>query len=113
MNHELKKNIEEYDDLKVELDLLRKELTMRTARVKDSVEFEKSTRMLDEILSRQRSPSDKTGLGYDIILKVASSTEVNTMLSMKEYEGISRNCNEKIQEHNTSNWNRIPKFMKA
>lgn len=62
MNHKLKKNIEDYEELKAELDLLRKELTMTTARIKDTVKFENSTKMLDKILSRQRSPSDRTWL---------------------------------------------------
>ena len=43
MNHKLKKNIEDYEELKVELDFLRKELTMTTVRIKDNVKFEKST----------------------------------------------------------------------
>lgn len=43
MNHKLKKNIEDYEELKVELDLLRKEQVMTTSRIKDSVKFEKST----------------------------------------------------------------------
>ena len=107
MNHKLKKNIEDYEELEVELDLLRKELTMTIARIKDIVKFEKSTKMLDEILSRQRSPFDKTGLGYDNNLKTSSSVEVNTNLSIKEDEGRSRNYNEELQEHNTSNWNSV------
>ena len=94
MHHKLKKNIEDYEELEVELDLLRKELTMTTARIKDSVKFEKSIEMLDEILSRQRSPFDKIGLGYDNRMKIASSTEINTKLSVKEYEGRSINYNE-------------------
>ena len=77
MNHKLKKKIEE---LKAEVDLLRKEITMTTTRIKDSVKFEKCTEMLDEILSRQRSPFDKVGLGYDSILKTTSLDEVNTNL---------------------------------
>ena len=31
--------------------------------------FEKSTKKLDDILSSQRSPNDKTGLGYNESLK--------------------------------------------
>ena len=54
MNHKPKKNIEYYEELKVELDLLRDELTMTTTRIKCSVKFEKCTEMLDEILGRQR-----------------------------------------------------------
>ena len=72
MNHKLKKKIEE---LEAEVDLLRKELTMTTIRIKDSVKFEKRTKMLDEILCRQRSPLDKIGLGYDKILKTTNSTK--------------------------------------
>ena len=75
MNHKMKKNIEDYEELKDEMDLLRKELTMTTARIQDNVKFGKSTKMLDEILSRQRSPFDKTGLGYDSRLKTTSSVE--------------------------------------
>ena len=75
---------------------------MTTARTKDSVKFEKSTKMLDEILSRQRSPSDKIRLGYDNSLKIASSSEVNTKLSVKGDEGRSRKCNEELQQHNIS-----------
>ena len=55
----MKKSIKNYEELEVELDLLRKELTMTTTRIKYSVKFEKSTEMLDEILSRKRSPFDK------------------------------------------------------
>ena len=83
MNHKLKKNIEDYEELEVELDLQIKEIPVTNARVKVSVKFEKSTEMLDEILSRQRSPSNKTGLGYDNNLKTTSSTEVNTKLLVK------------------------------
>ena len=60
MSHKLKKNIEYCEELKVELDILRKEIKLTISRIKDSVKIEKSTKMLDEILSRQRSPSDKT-----------------------------------------------------
>ena len=94
MNHKLKKNIEDYE----ELDLLRKELAMTTARIKDIVKFEKSTKMLDGILSRQRSPFDNTWLGYDNNLKTTSSSEVKTRLSVKGDEGRSRKCNKEMQE---------------
>lgn len=43
MNQKLKKNIEQYEELKGELNLLRKELTVKTKRITDSVKFEKST----------------------------------------------------------------------
>ena len=84
MNHKLKKNIEDYEESEAELDLLRKELTMTTARIQDNVEFERSTKILDEILSRQRSPFDKIGLGYDSSLNTTSSTKLNTKISVKE-----------------------------
>ena len=54
--------------------------------------------MLEEILSRQRSPSDKIGLGYDNNLKTTSSNERKTKLSKKEDEGRSRKCNEELQD---------------
>ena len=38
---------------------------MTTARIKDIMKFEKRTEMLDEILSRKRSPLDKTRPSYD------------------------------------------------
>ena len=113
MNHKLKKNIKDYEELEAELDLLRKELTMTTARIKDNLKFEKSTEMLEEILSRQRSPFDKTGLGYDNSLKTTSSTEVNTKLSAKGDEGKSTKCNEELQEHNIASWNRRSEFRKV
>ena len=40
--------------------------------------------MLDEILSRRRSPFDKIGLGYDSNLETKSSVDVNTNLLVKE-----------------------------
>ena len=86
---------------------------MTTTRIKYSVKFEKSIEMLDEILSRQRSPSYKTWLGYDNKFKISSSVEVNTKLSVKEDEGRSRNCNEELQEHNNSSWNRRSEFRKV
>ena len=63
MNHKLKNKIKDYEELEVEFDLLRKELTMTTTRIKDSEKFDKRTEMLDEILSRQRSPLDKIEIG--------------------------------------------------
>ena len=84
MNHKLKKKIEE---LEAEVDLLRKELTMTTTRIKDGVKFEKRTEMLDEILSKKRSPLDKARLGYENNLKTTSSTKEKTQLSTKGDEG--------------------------
>ena len=69
--------------MEVELDLLRKEKTMTTTRIKDSVKFEKSNKVLDEICSRQRLLFDKTRLGYDNSLKETSSTKVKTKLSIE------------------------------
>ena len=68
--------------------------------------------MLDEILSRQISPFDKIWLGYENSLKTTSSSEVKTKLSVKGDKWISRNCNEELQEHNISSWNRRSEFRK-
>jgi hypothetical protein len=65
------------------VDLLRKEITMKTTRIKDNEKFEKSVEMLDEILSRKRSPLDKIGLGYDNNLKAKISTKEKTQLPTK------------------------------
>lgn len=75
MNHKLKRNIDDYEELEKELDLPRKELTMTIARIKYNVKFEKRTKMLDEILHIQRQPFDKIGLGYDNNLNTTSSSE--------------------------------------
>ena len=96
MNQKMNKNIEGHEELEAKLDLLRKELTMTIARIKDSVKFEKSTEMLDEILSRKMSPLDKTGLGYDNSLKTTSSTIEKTQLPTKGDEGRSTKCNEEL-----------------
>ena len=86
---------------------------MSFARVKDNVKFEKSTEMLDAILSRQRLPYDTKCLGYDNNLKTTSSTKVITKLSVKKDEGRSRNCNKELQEYNTSSWSRRSEFWKV
>ena len=99
MNHKLKKKIEE---LEAKVDLLRKELTMTTTRIKNKDKFEKSTEMLDEILSRKRSSLDKTRLGYDNNLKTTSSTKEKTQLPIKGDEGRSTKCIEELQEANIS-----------
>ena len=113
MNQKVKKIIEDYEELETELDLLKMQLTMTTARIKDNAKFEKSTKMLDEILSRKISPLDKTGLGYDNILKTTSSTKEKTQLSTKGAEGISTKCNEELQEDNISRWNKRYEFRKV
>jgi hypothetical protein len=56
----LKEQLEDYEKLKEELDHTKGELLLTTKKLK---EFEKSTEKLDEILSSQRFPNDKTGLG--------------------------------------------------
>ena len=109
MNHKLKKKIEE---LEAKVDLLRKELTTTTTRIKDNVKFEKSTEMLDEILSRQRSTLDNTGLGYDNSLKTTSSTKEKTQLPTKGDEGRSTKFTEEMQEDNISIQNRRFEFRK-
>ena len=56
---------------------------------------------------------DKTRLGYDNNLKRTSSSEVKTKVSVKGDEGRSRKCNEKLQKHNISSWNRRSEFRKV
>jgi hypothetical protein len=63
----LKEQLEYYEKLKAKLDHTKGELLLTTKRLKN---FEKSTEKLDEILSNQRSPNDKTGLGYNDSLKI-------------------------------------------
>lgn len=99
----MKKYIENYEELKDKLYLLGKELTMTTTRIKGSVKFKKSIELLDEILDRKRSSSDKRGLGYDSSLNKTGLAKLNTMLSMKEEDGRSINSNKELQEHNTYN----------
>ena len=103
----LKKKIEE---LEVDVDLVRKELTMKNTGIKYYVKFEKRTEMLDEILSKKRSPLDKARLGYENNLKTKSSTKENTQLPTKGDEGGSTKCVEELQEDNISNWNRRFEF---
>jgi hypothetical protein len=52
--------------LKGELDHTKGELLLTTKKLN---KFEKRTKKLDEILSSQRSPNDKTRLGYNHSLK--------------------------------------------
>jgi hypothetical protein len=53
----LKEQLEDYEKLKEELDHTKGELLLTIEKLK---KFEKSTEKLDEILSSQRSPNDKT-----------------------------------------------------
>jgi hypothetical protein len=126
-NHELEKTIdslkeqldkakktEDYEKLKAELDHTRKELMLTMEKLNYYKKFERSTEKLDEILSKQRSPTDKTGLGYDNSLKTTDTDKTD-----REDEGNSRNYAnslrsginkqkgvEEQQEHDTSSWNK-------
>jgi hypothetical protein len=62
----LNKQLEYYEKLKEELDHTKGGLLLTTEKLK---KFEKKNEKLDEILSNQRSPNDKTGLGYNDSLK--------------------------------------------
>jgi hypothetical protein len=62
----LKEQLEDYEKLKAELDHTKGELLLTTKKLK---KFRKSTEKLDEILSNQRSPNDKTRLRYNDNLK--------------------------------------------
>jgi hypothetical protein len=53
----LKKQLEDYEKLKEELDHTKGELLLTTEKLK---KFEKITEKLDEILSSQRYPNEKT-----------------------------------------------------
>jgi chromosome segregation ATPase len=83
----LKEQLEYYEKLKAELDHTKGELLLTTKRLK---KFEKSTEKLDEILSSQRSPNDKTGLGYNDILK--------TKKQEKEVENDETNTPERVEQ---------------
>jgi hypothetical protein len=62
----LKEQLEDYEKLKEELDHTKEELLLIIEKLK---KFEKNTEKLDDILSSQISPNDKTGLGYNECLK--------------------------------------------
>jgi hypothetical protein len=62
----LKEQLEYYENLKEELDHTKGELLLTTKKLN---KFEKSTEKLDDILNNQRSPNDKTRLGYNDSLK--------------------------------------------
>jgi hypothetical protein len=83
----LKEQLEDYEKLKAELDHTKGELLLTTKRLK---KFEKSTEKLDEILSSQRSPNDKTGLGYNDSLK--------TTKQEKEVENDETNTPERVEQ---------------
>jgi hypothetical protein len=83
----LKEQLEDYEKLKEELDHTKGELLLTTKKLK---KFEKSTEKLDEILSSQRSPNDKTGLGYNDSLK--------TTKQEKEVENDETNTPEQVEQ---------------
>jgi hypothetical protein len=76
--------------------------------------FERSTENLDEIIRKQRSPTNKTRLRYDNSLKTTDEDK-----TVREDEGNSINYAnslrsginkqkgvEEYQEHEASNWNK-------
>jgi hypothetical protein len=83
----LKKQLEDYEKLKAELDHTKWELLLTTEKLK---KFEKRTEKLDEILSSQRSPNDKTGLGYNDSLKITKQE--------KEVENDETNIPEQVEQ---------------
>jgi hypothetical protein len=82
----LKEQLEDYERLKEELDHKKGELLLTTKKLK---KFEKRTEKLDAILSNQRSPNDKTRLGYNDSLKTTKqekedeNDETNTLEHVK------------------------------
>lgn len=62
--NQLKEKEELCEKLEVDVTYLRKELEQIATQLNTKLKFEKSTAILDEILNSQRSPFDKTGLGY-------------------------------------------------
>jgi hypothetical protein len=73
--------------LKVELDHTKGELLLTIEKLK---KFEKNAETLDEILSSQRSPNDKIGLGYNDSLK--------TTKQEKEDENDETNTPEQVEQ---------------
>jgi hypothetical protein len=83
----LKEQLEDYEKLKSELDHTKGELLLTTQKLK---KFKKSTEKLDEILSSQRYPNDKIGLGYNDSLK--------TTKQEKEVENDETNTPEQVEQ---------------
>jgi hypothetical protein len=83
----LKEQLEYYEKLKEELDHTKGELLLTTKKFK---KFKKNTEKIDEILSNQRSPNDKKGLGYNDGLK--------TTKQEKEYEKDETNTPEQVEQ---------------
>jgi hypothetical protein len=65
MRTQLEEKEEKIEKYEAEITYLREELEKTTTQLNTSLKFEKSTAVLDEILSYQRSPLIKTGLGYE------------------------------------------------
>jgi len=61
----LKENEQNCEKLNTEMVSLRKELEKTIDQLNRSLNFENSTQILDNVLSHQRSPFIKKGLGYD------------------------------------------------
>jgi hypothetical protein len=83
----LKEQLEDYEKLKAEFDHTKGELLLTTQKLK---KFEKSTEKLDEILSNQRSPKDKTRLGCNDNFK--------TTKQEKEVENDETNTPEQVEQ---------------
>jgi hypothetical protein len=83
----LKEQLEYYEKLKTNLDHTKGELLLTIEKLK---KFRKNTEKLDEILSSQRSPNDKTRLGYNDSLK--------TTKQEKEYENDETNTPEQVEQ---------------
>jgi hypothetical protein len=83
----LKEQLEDCEKLKAELDHTKGELLLTIEKLK---KFEKSTEKLDEILSSQRYPNDKTRLGYNDSLK--------TTKQKKEDEKDEANTPEQVEQ---------------
>jgi hypothetical protein len=62
----LKEQLKDYEKLKAKLDHIKGEVLLKIEKLN---KFQKHTKKLDEILSSQRSPNDKTRLGYNESLK--------------------------------------------
>jgi hypothetical protein len=96
------------DKLEAEIVSLRKDLE----KSKTQMKFIKGYETLDNILSNQRSPDDKTGLGYKESLKIVkgeSSTNMSTSEKPTSYANLSRETtvsltNQKMIRRSSQNW---------
>jgi hypothetical protein len=75
----LKEQLEDYEKLKEELDHTKREILLTIEKLKKL-----------EILSSQRSPNDKTGLGYNDSLKITKQE--------KEVENDETNTPEQVEQ---------------